>query len=358
MKINRTNYQEYFLDYFEHMLDPGQVAELMVFLEANPDLNAEFEEFEPVALSADSISFAGKNKLKKRDYNPVGPIHGINYEEWMVGRLEHDLTPSEEQELDRFLEANPDARLEFAQFLKSRLPVTAYTYENKEHLKKRAGVIFLGSPLGRILAVAASILLLISIFILNNRQAEPDAMVTTERPESLEPMNKRLPATFDYRIGDQVKPGSPGHIRSRNTKSFSEPGVTPLALLQPMQSIQVSNGTISAAAQPYTLLAAVDARNTYIAEPMFDNNTGEPKKSEKTFAARFVSGMFTNVFGKRERNPEKKTMLEYTIDGYNMIADRDVEVEKAYDAEGRIISYHVNGETIKIGRKANTALGE
>jgi len=58
MQINRNNYEAYFLDYRENNLSPEQVAELMIFLEQNPDLKASFEAYENIELATDkSIKF-------------------------------------------------------------------------------------------------------------------------------------------------------------------------------------------------------------------------------------------------------------------------------------------------------------
>ena len=41
--INRNNYEAFLLDYVEQNLTAELVAELMLFLEQNPDLKAELE---------------------------------------------------------------------------------------------------------------------------------------------------------------------------------------------------------------------------------------------------------------------------------------------------------------------------
>lgn len=353
MTINRNNYQEYFLDYFEHALEPGQVAELMVFLEANPDLNNEFEAFEPVSLAEPAIPFERKDQLKKKEYKAAGRISATNYEEWMIGRLERDLSASGERELDRFLELNPNARLEYAHFVNSRLSQPAEVYKNKAALKKRAGVVLFFSPLNTLLAVAATVLLMLAIYLLNDRQPKSEQLVRNPVLEKQQPLEMDVP-TMEALPAELATlkpvPQQIGHretsVQDRNT----------IALLPTMQARRASPLALSQnKTQPADLVAmrpVGPAGRPAAGEVPVDR---EPSRS---FASRFFAGVFTNVFGERESTPEKKTMLEYTIDGYNLLADRDVEVEKAYNAEGKVISYHVNGETIKIGRRANTALQE
>ena len=68
MSINRHNYEAYFLDYYEKNLNPAQVKELMSFLDHNPDLKDEFNDFELISLESDNqVSFPSKQSLKKNE---------------------------------------------------------------------------------------------------------------------------------------------------------------------------------------------------------------------------------------------------------------------------------------------------
>ena len=68
MKINRDNYEAYFLDYHEGQLSPEMEKEVLAFVEINPDLMDVFNEFEAVTLVADQdIVFENKNQIK----NPI-----------------------------------------------------------------------------------------------------------------------------------------------------------------------------------------------------------------------------------------------------------------------------------------------
>ncbi len=137
MKINRKNHEAYFLDYRENNLSPEQVAELMIFLEQNPDLKASFEAFENIELVADnSIKFATKENLKKPHLIPIDNITESNYEEKMVAKLEGDISEDENIELTAFMELNPKLKLEYnllrSTFLK---PDESIIYLDKESLK-------------------------------------------------------------------------------------------------------------------------------------------------------------------------------------------------------------------------------
>ena len=65
-KINKHNYEAFFLDYYEKNLSTEEVAELMLFLENHPNLKEEFEDYEEIILEPDTtVIFENKNSLKK-----------------------------------------------------------------------------------------------------------------------------------------------------------------------------------------------------------------------------------------------------------------------------------------------------
>jgi hypothetical protein len=48
-----------------------------------------------------------------------------------------------------------------------------------------------------------------------------------------------------------------------------------------------------------------------------------------------------------------KTFVVYTIEGYNLMADKEVSREKEVDENGKVIAYVLNGESILISRNKN-----
>ena len=122
MNINRENYEIYFLDYHEGRLEPGQVAELLVFLEAHPELKEEFEDFENIPVAPDmSVYFAEKTSLKKNNVSDFGPINASNYESYFIAETEKQLTPDEQLWLAGFMERNPGLTNDLELYIKTRI---------------------------------------------------------------------------------------------------------------------------------------------------------------------------------------------------------------------------------------------
>jgi hypothetical protein len=101
MKINRSNYEIVFIDYFDGKLDNIREAELFQFLRENPDLKNEFDLFSTVNVEPDlDLKYSGKENLKK------DLINITNYKTWLVAYLENDLSSDGRREIEKFLKDN------------------------------------------------------------------------------------------------------------------------------------------------------------------------------------------------------------------------------------------------------------
>jgi hypothetical protein len=137
MKINRDNYEAYFLDYHEGTLTPEEMAEVLVFVGQNPDLKEEFEEFENISLPTDeSINFAGKDFLKVNAGIYAGPVTLNNIEEYLVAEAEGLLSDEMLARLDEFVMQNPGFEKDRRIYRHTRLEADSQiVYARKDSLK-------------------------------------------------------------------------------------------------------------------------------------------------------------------------------------------------------------------------------
>jgi hypothetical protein len=140
MKINRDNYEAYFLDYHEGLLSPEMVKEVLLFVELNPDLKKDFTEFEAVSLQAETnIVFEKKSSLKKNQIFATSAIYELNYEEYLVAECEGLLTDEQLALLDEFISINPQFEKDRKLFALAHLPVpNEIIFEAKDTLKQKA----------------------------------------------------------------------------------------------------------------------------------------------------------------------------------------------------------------------------
>lgn len=140
MKINRDNYEAYFLDYFEGQLSPEMVQEVLLFVELNPDLKNVFTDFEVVTLtSEDDIVFENKAGLKKNQVFATSQINDSNYEEFLIAETEGLLDMNQLSSLDEFISINPQFENDRRLFGLAHLTADSeVVFEAKESLKQKA----------------------------------------------------------------------------------------------------------------------------------------------------------------------------------------------------------------------------
>ncbi len=132
--ISRENYELYFIDYADGNLSSEEIQNLHAFLLLHPDLLKEFEEFEPFIIHKKSpvdSSILDFTKLKK-----VNPIHESNIHEYLIAKLEGDITQEEERYIEDALTHNNSYKTLWLRYQKTKFLSNNIIYPNKEKLKK------------------------------------------------------------------------------------------------------------------------------------------------------------------------------------------------------------------------------
>jgi hypothetical protein len=140
MKINRDNYEAYFLDYHEGQLSPEMAEEVMVFVGMNPDLRSVFNEFESITLVDDqNIVFENKSFLKKNQVFATSQVNDSNYEEFLISETEGLLNTEQLAALEEFISINPQFEKDRRLYALAHLPAeNDLVFESKESLKQKA----------------------------------------------------------------------------------------------------------------------------------------------------------------------------------------------------------------------------
>ena len=158
-KINKHNYEAFFLDYIEGNLTADQQNDLFLFLAENPELKAEFEgDFGDVVLSPEKNTFDKKASLKVVD-DSLLTLN--NVDAWMIESVEGNLISSKHNELQEFIKKHKLEKT-FATYHATILqPDREEIYANKKGLKVPTGIII---PLYvRVASIAAVGIILISV---------------------------------------------------------------------------------------------------------------------------------------------------------------------------------------------------
>ncbi len=164
MKINRNNYEAFFIDYLEGNLDEKLVDDFIEFLQQNPDLKEELSLFETVSIVQEEITFSKKELLYKEKYDDEN-----EFSQAAIARLEGDISESEKTEFENYLSAHPEKQKEAELFNKTKLqPDKSLIFSKKRKLYRYSA--------GRIVLlwttrVAVVLILAFSVYIFINKSS-------------------------------------------------------------------------------------------------------------------------------------------------------------------------------------------
>jgi hypothetical protein len=375
MEINRENYEIYFLDYHEGNLHPGQVAELLVFLEAYPELKEEFEAYEDVHLEPEiSVTFPEKASLKKSYVPDTGIINLRNYENYFISYTEGLLSPKEQKLLVDFLKIHPELKTDFDLYQKSHVQADLnITFPAKAKLKR--SIISTRSFYYYPLATAAAVALLFSIYIYLAGKHEPELAVIKSSSVKTSPIK----VTRDQKnsVPEQVTPAQT--IRIKNNVS-TNPVTTPE--LQSTNNIEENtNERLAFVEIRFIPSSGVESRD--LVEPKFafirqsrnnsdtyanlydqiklaDHMKNDPVLSPVASSPKniFQAGLekLGSVFTGKEVPVDRNkinfwTIADLGITGYNLLTDKDLKLLTQSNDKGHVEAYALKGDEFEFARK-------
>ena len=134
MKINRNNYEAWFIDYLEGNLDEKLVDDLIEFLQQNPDLKEELSLFETVSLEQEEITFNKKELLFKEKYDVEN-----EFNQAAIASVEGEISASEKTVFENYLSTHPEKQKEAELFKQTKLqPDESIIYNRKNKLYRRS----------------------------------------------------------------------------------------------------------------------------------------------------------------------------------------------------------------------------
>ena len=243
MKISRSNYESYFLDFLEGNLDPFLMDEFQAFLNENPDLAQELQTGDLITLGVNEfVCFDGKEELKKSESNQEAKLQQLS-----VAYYEGDLSLSELSDFETSLRENTLLANEVQKFGKLKLSADqTIVYRNKAQLKKR---VISPSLWIKVVSTAAAILLLVYLLF------QPNDLVRTESQQmtmSGTSVKNRVVPEQDLNDQEQDKEKSTPAVTSKPdpailpVKQKQNPGdqkpvkkVTPVPIIQTPQTAPV-----------------------------------------------------------------------------------------------------------------------
>ena len=130
-KINKSNYEEFMIDYLDGTLSAEREAELLLFLEANPSIKSELDGLDEMVLSEVNEVFECRDCLKKSVLDS-SLVNEDNFETFCIASLENDLNELEAEHLKNYLHNYPSRRAIYNQYAQLKLqPLDSHGILNK-----------------------------------------------------------------------------------------------------------------------------------------------------------------------------------------------------------------------------------
>jgi hypothetical protein len=227
MKIDKSNYELFMIDYIEGKLHSPVKETMQRFITENPDIAQEIEDFQLHKFFDNSSKEINKSGLYK-SYSDIAAITETNFEEHCIAYLEKDLDKFSVESLLSFIGTDPGKKKVFDFYRKLKFePDTSVKFPNRRKLKKQ--VIPYYKQTIYMVAFAASILILImvrfNIFESKNEQLyRPEtAFIMQGKSKLIVPVKDEISKkTVKYRrysnnsqlsVIDTVKTGARDEIR-------------------------------------------------------------------------------------------------------------------------------------------------
>jgi hypothetical protein len=137
MKIDRHNYEEYFILYLDNELSPAERSDVEAFAKAHPDLQEELDILLQSKLVPDHhIVFENKEELLS--FNDNDTISLSNYDEWLVLYMDNELNAGQRIAVEQFAATNPVVQDDLRLLLQTKSePEHNIVFPNKESLYRR-----------------------------------------------------------------------------------------------------------------------------------------------------------------------------------------------------------------------------
>ena len=262
-KIDIQNYEAFYLDYLEGNLVMEDVAQLLLFLEGNPELKSELEQTGLVELPIDDELVLNKRNL-------IRNIDEENVEEFIIADLESQLKPEDESELREFLIRSPETKTLANRYKKTILRPDEIVFEDKESLKRKSLRMLQLVP---VLRVAAAILVFVLLSLPISDDFDPK-VADIDIHEIL----KGGPMTSDHRSEiAALTDGSNGYLTKSN-----DPDSTINPVVHTVKKPVIFVSSVKPLHPPDPVLVILSLRSIDISVPIIDGYSAPVDSLERS----------------------------------------------------------------------------
>ncbi len=336
MKINKSNYEAYFLDYIEGNLSEEQRASLMAFLDKNPGLKKELEGFENIKISEPpQVEFPDKNSLKVPEVDL--PVTEENFEWFCIAKLENDLSPEEEQQLNDFLKQNPEKQKDYELYSKTVLePAEDVVFENPNILKRaKITPISTSKNLWTYAAAAAVVFIIAGLFfMLPQPESENDKLIAEKVVEKSDEKDEKTKDSkeeiIEYRTPERElaavshpkeEQKQPAKTDQKEEQESTIKGKVPAIEQRPLLAERIIH-------QHNIELTPAQAEYSTTREQFLPQRTVLPEAGQQTYSS------FAQAHPAHHDDPAPSSLMQLALDDFQQRSNINVRRVSAWDVAG------------------------
>lgn len=342
MKIDKSNYEIFVMDYLDGKLDVVDVSELLIFLEQNTELKKEFDMLNQAAPGLIENENIEKSFLKKPSYINVKE----EFENLIIAQLEGNISHNETAELNKAFILYPELIQDQKLFKYTQLQADKnIVFEKKTDLKKAVPVYQINFQYAwRVAAVLAFFAFVMFGIYLSKSTITQNKFATNENMQK-ESSNKSIPH-INSEIAGKKK-------QSIKTKNYFDKQHNPKKELIEARQIQLQvieskdMGLISISMEMKTeTLSAVSFVQQQL-KTTTDNNTQTGFKNIQQLAVEQIQQTTKGVVTEKNKPVSAINNISVSDLGllfvklYNNATGDDAKVVRKYDTTGNIIGFGI-----------------
>ena len=354
MKIDRSNYEIWLIDWLDGNLSGTDIEELQLFLKKNPDLKDEVEELNTVRLSSLTDSYSLKNQLKKTPAD----LTGAHIEYLSAAYLEGDLSSYQKNELIEIVESDPEKKKTFELTQRMKLAPLAVTFKHKSRLTRRtfAGKIIRLSVIG--LPAAAMIALAILNYHSGPRttsfKQEITAKSGTENSISAKPADSKSQDKFQTEEKSGRTPGKQRNLNPETSKTALISSVPQIINPAQKDTSQIIKNTHPAFPEKINFLRPVITYTPGIPNTLVAFNSTQiiPEIDDgRSKLGKFLARNFREKILKEDKAQDSPLkayeIAEAGVSGLNKLLGWEMALDKRNDENGELKSVYFSSKMLK-----------
>ncbi|MFP4488845.1 MAG: hypothetical protein ACLFN1_06035 [Bacteroidales bacterium] len=377
MIINRQNYQVWVTDYYDGSLDDFQKEVLIDFLDRNPDLKSEFEDYPGLTISPGTEEpFAYTGLLRSPDQ-----LSNEQLEHFAIALTEGDLDAEQRKEIMELRKSDPRLREYINTYEKIKLTPGDTEYPDKKKLfkipenRKRIRLTMIS------VSTAATIAIIAGLFMLFRQdhgggfegQLTADNMQESRsKQENVQDTPQKLPVKTNINIPEANSAGEIINTRSpaktTGAGEFTQPqtpaettGAGEITQPQTTAEMVIEISTITPVAGIENIQIDIAQTHFLLAEtrpyPASPETVPRDMSVREYLAYQFRKQVLADEDPDTE-NLKAWEIADAGIKGVNKVFGWEMELKADQDPEGRLKDIRFTSQLVKFDHKANKNNGD